>query len=144
MPRYVALAKIFFDDADGGTEGWAQGQAQWLKDNTQALAAQARLVNPGTAAEETSYCGNFRVEDDGTLTPVSAWHMDNAGTVQEGMPVASAEPVAESYPEWVQPTGAHDAYAIDDIVTHNGSVWINTFAGNSYEPGVYGWDLYSG
>lgn len=34
MPRYVALAKIFFDDADAGTEGWAQGQAQWLKDNT--------------------------------------------------------------------------------------------------------------
>lgn len=43
-------------------------------------------------------------------------------------------------PEWVQPSGAHDAYGIGDKVTHNGLTWVSTIDANTYEPGVYGWD----
>lgn len=50
----------------------------------------------------------------------------------------------EEYPEWVQPTGAHDAYNIGDIVSHNGQLWISTVASNVWEPGAYGWELYGG
>lgn len=46
----------------------------------------------------------------------------------------------EEWPEWVQPTGAHDAYEIGYKVSHNGKHWINTINANTYEPGVYGWD----
>lgn len=42
--------------------------------------------------------------------------------------------------EWVQPTGAHDAYQTDDVVTHNGSTWKSTVDNNVWEPSVYGWD----
>lgn len=46
----------------------------------------------------------------------------------------------EEWPEWIQPTGAHDAYNTGDKVSHNGSHWICTIDANVYEPGVYGWD----
>ena len=45
----------------------------------------------------------------------------------------------DEYPEWVQPTGAHDAYNIGDKVTHNGKTWVSDVDNNVWEPGVYGW-----
>jgi hypothetical protein len=44
---------------------------------------------------------------------------------------------------WVQPTGAHDAYAIGAVVTHNGQTWICTTDANVWEPGVFGWSVYT-
>jgi hypothetical protein len=41
--------------------------------------------------------------------------------------------------EWVQPTGAHDAYAQGALVTHGGNLWQSTTAANVWEPGVSGW-----
>ena len=49
------------------------------------------------------------------------------------------DPTAE-YPEWSQPLGAHDAYALGDKVAHNGKRWVSTAANNVWEPGVYGWE----
>ncbi len=40
---------------------------------------------------------------------------------------------------WKQPTGAHDAYAVGDKVTHKGHLWQNTTPANVWEPGVFGW-----
>lgn len=45
----------------------------------------------------------------------------------------------EEWPEWIQPTGAHDAYEKGYKVSHNGKHWINDIDANTYEPGVYGW-----
>ena len=42
-------------------------------------------------------------------------------------------------PDWVQPTGAHDAYNTGDKVRHTEKVWESTIDANVYEPGVYGW-----
>lgn len=44
---------------------------------------------------------------------------------------------------WVQPAGAHDAYALGDLVTHNDQIWVSIIADNVWEPGVYGWELYT-
>ena len=41
-------------------------------------------------------------------------------------------------PEWVQPTGAHDAYQKGDRVTHNGQVWESLIDANVREPGAPG------
>lgn len=40
---------------------------------------------------------------------------------------------------WVQPTGAHDAYALGVTVTHNDKTWENIAPANVWEPGVSGW-----
>ena len=50
----------------------------------------------------------------------------------------------DEYPEWVQPTGAHDAYNIGDKVTHNGKTWVSDVDNNVWEPGVYGWKCING
>lgn len=44
------------------------------------------------------------------------------------------------YPEWIQPTGATDAYTLGAKVTHNDKNWISNVDANTWEPGVYGWD----
>ena len=48
----------------------------------------------------------------------------------------------EEWPEWVQPTGAHDAYSKDAKVTHNGTKYTSDVDANVWEPGVYGWSEY--
>ena len=48
----------------------------------------------------------------------------------------------EEWPEWIQPTGSHDAYAKDAKVTHNEKKWISDVDANVWEPGVYGWTEY--
>ena len=60
-----------------------------------------------------------------------------AGEVQEPTP----EP--EEWPEWVQPTGAHDAYGVGDKVTYNGKHYISTMDGNVWSPDAYpaGWQV---
>ena len=45
----------------------------------------------------------------------------------------------EEWPDWVQPTGSHDAYAKGDKVTHNSKKWTSDVDANVWEPGVYGW-----
>lgn len=48
---------------------------------------------------------------------------------------------AIEWPEWVKPTGSHDAYDMGAKVSHKGKHWINTGKDkNEYEPGVWGWD----
>lgn len=46
---------------------------------------------------------------------------------------------AEEFPEWKQPSGAHDAYNKGDKVSHNDKHWTSDIDANAYEPGVYGW-----
>ena len=62
-----------------------------------------------------------------------------AGEVQEPAP----EP--EEWPEWVQPTGAHDCYNTGDKVTYNGRHYVSKIDGNVWSPDAYprGWEVYS-
>lgn len=45
----------------------------------------------------------------------------------------------EEYPQWVQPTGSHDAYQKGDKVTHLEKHWVSDVDNNTWEPSVYGW-----
>lgn len=49
--------------------------------------------------------------------------------------VEIADPALE-WPEWKQPTGAHDAYDLNAKVSHNGKKWISQIAANTVEPGT--------
>jgi len=52
------------------------------------------------------------------------------------------QPVNE-WPDWVQPTGAHDAYNQGDKVTYNGHHYISLINANTWSPEAYpaGWQL---
>ena len=47
---------------------------------------------------------------------------------------------ADEWPEWVQPTGAQDAYMAGDKVSYNGKHYICIIDYNIYAPDVYGWE----
>lgn len=55
-------------------------------------------------------------------------------------PEEPTEPV-EEYPEYVQPTGAHDAYHVGDKITYNGKHYECIFEGCVWNPDEYpaGW-----
>lgn len=40
----------------------------------------------------------------------------------------------EGVEDWVQPTGAHDAYNVGDHVMHGGAEWTSLVNGNVWEP----------
>ena len=67
-------------------------------------------------------------------TSQSDWTPDAAVSLW----VRIADPT-EAWPEWIQPLGAHDAYASGAKVAHNGKHWTSEIDANTYEPGVYGW-----
>lgn len=72
---------------------------------------------------------------------VLAWVLvDRELTQDERIEVLEEELDTYKYPAWVQPTGAHDAYAIGARVSHNGKKWFNeVYESNVWEPGVFGW-----
>lgn len=49
------------------------------------------------------------------------------------------------YPVWAQPTGAHDAYNIGDVVNYNGTLYESKINGNVYSPDAYpaGWAIFN-
>ena len=56
----------------------------------------------------------------------------------EGNLSSGGDSGSSDWPEWVQPTGAHDAYAKGSQVTHNGERYVSQIDANVWEPGVFG------
>lgn len=77
---------------------------------------------------------------DKVLYEVIQAHTTQADWTPPSVPALFKRVWTEEYPEWVQPTGAHDAYAKGAKVKHNGKKWISTADANVWEPGVYGWE----
>ena len=89
---------------------------------------------------EKEYAVNDRVQYNNILYKCIQTHTSQADWTPDATPALWVVVSIEEWSEWIQPTGAHDAYAKGAKVTHNGKHWINTFDANSYEPGVYGWE----
>ena len=51
--------------------------------------------------------------------------------------------LADEWPEYVQPTGAHDAYHVGDKITYNGKHYTCIYDGCVWTPDAYprGWQL---
>ena len=45
----------------------------------------------------------------------------------------------EEFPQWKQPTGAHDAYNTGDKVTYDDKHWQSEVDAIIWQPDVYGW-----
>lgn len=56
------------------------------------------------------------------------------------------EPETQGYPDFVQPSGAQDAYKAGDIVKYNGQLYKSKIDNNVWNPTEYsaGWELYTG
>lgn len=91
-------------------------------------------------AIDIAYAIGDRVQHGGTLYKCIQAHTSQADWTPDATPALWVVVTVEEWPEWVQPTGAHDAYAKGSKVTHNGKKWISSYDANVWEPGVYGWE----
>lgn len=89
----------------------------------------------------TEYAVGKRVRYAEKLYRCVQAHTSQEGWEPPATPALWVRTAAEGeIPEWVQPTGAHDAYGTGDKVRHSGKTWVSTMDANVYEPGTYGWD----
>ena len=88
-----------------------------------------------------AYAVNDRAQYNGTLYKCVQAHTSQSDWMPSDTPALWKTVSVDEYPEWVRPTGAHDAYNIGDKVTYNGQRYVCTSNANVYAPDVYGWDL---
>ena len=98
-------------------------------------------VYPEWNQKSYPYFAGERVSFDGSYyrciqnhTSQADWTPDTAVSLW----VSTSDP-SEEWPEWKQPSGAHDAYQKGDKVSYNDKHWTSDIDANVYEPGVYGW-----
>ena len=90
-------------------------------------------------ATDTAYAVGDRMQHNGALYKCVQAHTSQADWMPDATPALWVIVSVEEWPEWIQPTGAHDAYSEGAKVSHNGKHWISTLDANTYEPSVYGW-----
>ena len=88
---------------------------------------------------ETSYAVGDRRKYLGLLYRCVQAHTSQTGWEPPNVPALWVRTSTEEWPEWIQPTGAQDAYNAGDKVSHNDIHWISDVNSNVWEPGVYGW-----
>lgn len=114
--------------------------------NERYLRATGR--EPGQPWEQPSgahnaYPAGWEVTHDNktwqSLTPANVWEPGISGW-REAVDESSGPP------EWIRPTGAHDAYQTGDRVTFEGSVYESVIDSNTWSPTEHpaGWQLIDG
>lgn len=91
-------------------------------------------------ATGTAYAVDQRVQHETLLYKCVQAHTSQSDWTPDQTPALWVSVSVEEFPEWVQPTGAHDAYRIGDKVSYEGKHWVCTSDYNVYAPGVYGWE----
>ena len=98
-------------------------------------------------AVDTVYALDVRVSYENKLYKCVQAHTSQEGWEPPNVPALWTE-VAKpgEIPVWRQPTGAQDAYMVGDKVHYPGEndpVYVSTVDNNTWEPGVYGWEMLS-
>ena len=88
---------------------------------------------------DTQYAVGDRRQYDGLLYSCVQAHTSQDGWEPPNVPALWKRTWTDAWPEWVQPTGAQDAYNLGDKVSHLGKHWESDIDTNVYEPSVYGW-----
>lgn len=136
-------------------------QADWTPDATPALYDAFGLDESGyplwtqpSGAHDAYNQGdivNYNGDLYESLMDGNVWSPDvypagwQAVESTEPSPEPEPDPKPEepsTYPEWVQPTGVHDAYNTGDIVNYNGTLYKSVIDGNVWAPDAYpqGWE----
>jgi len=87
----------------------------------------------------TTYAIGDRIRYNDKLYKCVQAHTSQEDWTPPTVPALFVEVSIEEFPEWVQPTGAHDAYNKGDKVSHNGKHWQSNVDGNVWEPPTM-WD----
>ena len=119
----------------------AKQQAATLSDEEAVLVG---ALFPEWKAD-TAYTAGERISDaEGNLYRVVQDHISQADWPMHATPalytplgVTTEDP--DAIPEWVQPTGAHDAYQLGDRVRYQGKVYESTMDNHVWAPGEKGW-----
>lgn len=85
------------------------------------------------------YSLDSRVQFDNKLYKCVQAHTSQTNWTPNSTPALWTLVSIKEWPEWIQPTGAQDAYKKGTKVSHNGSKWISDVDANTWEPGVFGW-----
>lgn len=95
-------------------------------------------------AIDIAYAIGDRVQHGGTLYKCVQAHTSQADWTPDATPALWVVVSIDEYPEWVQPTGAQDAYNTGDIVSYKGKLYRSTIDGNVWSPEAYpaGWETY--
>ncbi len=119
-----------------------KADAEHIHNQALAVATAASVAHIGEPDERTSHGLLAEEQEDGSLDVDRSWHVDLFGIVRSG------EVDTKDAPDWIQPTGAHDAYPAQNVrgeetrVTEGGLVYRNTHGnGNVWKPGEFGWEL---
>ena len=91
--------------------------------------------------DSKAYFVGDRVRYNSTLYKCVQAHTAQADWTPDATPALWVAVSLDEYPEWVQPTGAHDAYNTGDKVSYNGKRYVCTIDANTYAPDVYGWEV---
>ena len=91
-----------------------------------------------------AYAVSDRAKYNGTLYKCIQAHTSQADWTPDATPALWVVVSIDEYPEWVQPTGAHDAYNTGDIVRYKGKLYRSVIDGNVWAPDTYpaGWETY--
>lgn len=115
----------------------AQRTASTALDDATALDAMAIFDEWQTA---TAYDVGERVRYGDKLYKCVQSHTAQEGWTPDVTLALWVEVSVEEYPEWRQPTGAHDAYNKGDKCSYKGEHYICIADGNIYAPDVWGWE----
>lgn len=88
---------------------------------------------------KTKYEAGDRRQYNGLLYRCVQGHTSQDGWEPPNVPALWVRTSTDPFPEWIQPTGAHDAYNKGDKVSHLGKHWESDVDANIWEPSVYGW-----
>ena len=83
---------------------------------------------------DVAYAIGQRVRYGDKLYKCVQAHTSQGDWMPSATPALWVRVSVEEWPEWVQPTGAHDAYAKGDKVTYKGKRYISLIDGNTYSP----------
>ena len=86
-----------------------------------------------------AYAVGDRIRYNDILYKCVQAHTSQADWTPDVTPALWTRVSIDEFPEWIQPTGAQDAYRIGDKVSHNEKHWVSDIDYNVYEPSVYGW-----
>ena len=88
-----------------------------------------------------AYVVDERLQYNGVLYRVVQAHTSQADWTPDITPALFVVVSLDEWPDFVQPTGAHDAYNKGDKVTFEGKHYISLIDGNVYSPTAYpaGW-----
>ena len=107
-----------------------------------AAALDAMAIYPAWGAD-TAYAIGQRVRYGDKLYKCAQAHTSQGDWIRSATPALWVRVSIEEWPEWVQPTGAHDAYAKGDKVTYKGKRYMSLIDGNVHSPDAYpaGWEM---